>query len=393
MELDVSCITMEQLIAQIQKQHEYVIGIPVERELDEHRVVLTPKAVSLLIEAGHEVKVEMGAGDMAGFSDIDYLEAGASIVDVEEVFNVDIIFKVLPLRLDEIAHVRVDTIVFSIAHSRMQTEKYFSLLMNKRITAIAYDTLQGRNGNLIVMDAIFKVIGNACPLIAGEYFYKNRGYIIGSIAGIPPTEIVFLGATKVAENAAKIFLSMDASIKIFDSSLSRLQCIKNALGTSIYTAILYPDLLQDALSKADLVIADSFSNVEGEYFITEDLVKRMKTGSLIIDVGIAHGSNVETSKITTIKNPIFVRHGVAHYCVPNISTCFPGVSSRAFSNVLLPILHELSKGFSFQDLLRLHKSLRSGIYMYKGIITDETIASKFGWSSKKIDILLDFPTG
>ncbi|MBR4301898.1 MAG: hypothetical protein IKT84_08305 [Bacteroidales bacterium] len=394
MELDVSHATLEKLFSKTKRKQRYIIGVPIEREFDESRVGLTPQAVSLLIEAGHEVRVEANAGAIAGFSNVDYLEAGASIVGIDEVLDVDVIFKILPLNLMEIERLKFGATVFSIANNRMQSEKYFSLLIKKKVTAIAYDTLQGKKGNLIMMDAICKIVGNACPLIAGEYFSscnKNRGYLIGSVAGTPPTEIVFLGATKVTEKAAKIFLSMDASVKIFDRSLSRLQDIKDKLGCSVYTATLYPNLFQDALMRADLVIADSFSHIEGEFFITDDMVKKMKRGSLIIDVGIARGSSVETSVPTTIKDPVFIRHGVGHYCVPNISTRFPGVSSMAFSNVLLPILFEISKGFSFHDLLQLYKSLRTGVYIYKGIITDESVASKYGWNAKKLDILLDLP--
>lgn len=393
MELDISHATLEKLLTQTSLKQRYVIGVPLEREIDEHRVGLTPRAVLLLIEAGHEVRVEANAGAMAGFNNVDYVEVGASIVGIEEVFDVDVIFKILPLNLMEIERLRYNAVVFSIAN-RTQSKQYFSSLSKKKVTAIAYNKLRGSKGNLIVMDAVCKIIGNACPLIAGEYFsscHKDNGYIIGSVAGTPPTEIVFLGATKVTETAARIFLSMEASVKIFDRSLSRLQEIKNVLGRSIYTAALYHDLFQDALSKADLVIADSFSNEEGEYFITEDMVKRMKCDSLIIDVGIARGSSVETSTPTNVKDPVIVRHGVSHYCVPNIATRFPGVSSEALTNVLLPILLEFSKGYSFHDLLLLYKSLRTGVYMYRGIITDEMIAKKYDFSLRKLDILLDMP--
>jgi alanine dehydrogenase len=395
MELDVYYTTLEKMLSSIKQQHKYIVGIPYERDIDEQCVGLTPQAVAILSNAGFEVKVETDAGLASGFSNLDYLEAGASIVGQKEALNVDIVFKILPLKLDEIEYLKHGAIVFSIACNRMQTKEYFLKLIEKKATAIGYDSLQGKKGNLIIMDAICKIIGNACPLIAGEYFsspHKNKGHIIGSVAGIPPTEIVFLGATKITEIAAKIFLAMDASVKIFDKSITRLNDIKQSLGVPIYTSMLYPDTLQNALATADLVVADSFSKIDGEYFITEAQVKTMKKGSLIIDVGVARGSNVETSHPTTFCEPIFIKHGVAHYCVPNISARFPKTSSLAFSNILLPILYEISKGFSFHDLLRLHKSLRTGVYIYKGIITSESIASKYGWNAKKIDILLDFPT-
>ncbi len=389
MELDLPISTLEELFAHISKKNNYVIGIPLERGETERRVGLTPQAVSIFIEAGYEVMVEKNAGLGSGFTDMEYSDKGACIV--EDVFRADIIFKIAPLTLDEIAKLQNNATVFSIAHNRSQSKEYFSRLMHKKVTAIAYDDLRDKKGNLIVMDTLCKIIGNACPLIAGEYFSLSKdGYIIGSIAGIPPTEIVFLGATKVAETAAKIFLSMETSVKIFDCSLSRLQNIKQILGTSVYTSILYPDLLEDAVTKADLVIADSFFRANNEYLISEDTVRRMKRGSLIIDVGITHGSKIETSHLTTLEKPFYTKYNVAHYCVPNISARFPKTSSQAISNILSPILMELSKGLSFQELLTIHKSLRSGIYIYKGILTDEYVAAKYGFSSKKLDLLLDF---
>ena len=185
MELDVSHATLEKLFSKTKRKQRYIIGVPIEREFDESRVGLTPQAVSLLIEAGHEVRVEANAGAIAGFSNVDYLEAGASIVGIDEVLDADVIFKILPLNLMEIERLKFGATVFSIANNRMQSEKYFSSLIKKKVTAIAYDTLQGKKGNLIMMDAICKIVGNACPLIAGEYFSscnKNRGYLIGSVA-------------------------------------------------------------------------------------------------------------------------------------------------------------------------------------------------------------------
>ena len=391
MEIDLSIATEEKLSSCIGNRHRYTIGIPLESEKAEQRVGLTPQAVSILVEAGHNVLVEHNAGLKSGFTNTEYINSGAFIVENKEVFNAEIIFKIAPPTIEEIGKMRKQAIVFSIAFTRIQPEEYFHLLIKKKITSIAYDNLRSKNGNLIIMDTLCKIIGNACPLIAGEYFsLANDGYIIGSFGGIPPTEIVFLGATKVAETAAKIFLSMDASIKIFDCSLSRLNDIKQILGHPVYTSTLYPEPLRNAIIKADLVIADSFYRTKDEYLIDEELVKRMKKGSLIIDVGIAQGSKIETSHPTTLEHPFYSKHNVTHYCVPNISARFPKTSSEAISNILSPILLELAKGHSFDELLLINKSLRSGIYIYKGILTDNFVATKYRMNAKKLDILLDF---
>lgn len=391
MEIDISIATLEKLSPCVGKRQRYTIGVPVEIDHTEQRVGLTPQAVMILVEAGYNVLVERNAGIKSGFTDAEYSDNGAFIVEREEVFDTEIIFKIAPPTIEEIGKMRKQAIVFSFAFTRMQPQDYFTNLIKKKITAVAYDNLQSKNGNLIIMDALCKIVGNACPLIAGEYFsLANDGYIVGSFGGIPPTEIVFLGATKIAEIAAKIFMAMDASIKIFDCSLSRLNDIKQVLGHPVYTSTLYPETLKEAITKADLVIADYFYREKDEYLIDEELVKKMKKGSLIIDVGIAQGTKIETSHPTTLERPFYTKHKVTHYCVPNISARFPRTSSETISNILSPILLELAKGLSVDELLLINKSLYNGIYLYKGILTDNFVGTKYGMNAKKLDILLDF---
>lgn len=391
MEIDISIATLEKLSPCVGKRQRYTIGVPVEIGHTEQRVGLTPQAVMILVEAGYNVLVERNAGIKSGFTDTEYSDNGAFIVEREEVFDTEIIFKIAPPTIEEIGKMRKQAIVFSFAFTRMQPQDYFTNLIKKKITAVAYDNLQSKNGNLIIMDALCKIVGNACPLIAGEYFsLANDGYIVGSFGGIPPTEIVFLGATKIAQIAAKIFMAMDASIKIFDCSLSRLNDIKQVLGHPVYTSTLYPETLKEALTKADLVIADYFYREKDEYLIDEELVKKMKKGSLIIDVGIAQGTKIETSHPTTLERPFYTKHKVTHYCVPNISARFPRTSSETISNILSPILLELAKGLSVDELLLINKSLYNGIYLYKGILTDNFVGTKYGMNAKKLDILLDF---
>lgn len=391
MEIDISIATLEKLSPCVGKRQRYTIGVPVEIGHTEQRVGLTPQAVMILVEAGYNVLVERNAGIKSGFTDTEYSDNGAFIVEREEVFDTEIIFKIAPPTIEEIGKMRKQAIVFSFAFTRMQPQDYFTNLIKKKITAVAYDNLQSKNGNLIIMDALCKIVGNACPLIAGEYFsLANDGYIVGSFGGIPPTEIVFLGATKIAEIAAKIFMAMDASIKIFDCSLSRLNDIKKVLGHPVYTSTLYPETLKEAITKADLVIADYFYREKDEYLIDEELVKKMKKGSLIIDVGIAQGTKIETSHPTTLERPFYTKHKVTHYCVPNISARFPRTSSETISNILSPILLELAKGLSVDELLLINKSLYNGIYLYKGILTDNFVGTKYGMNAKKLDILLDF---
>lgn len=391
MEIDISIATLEKLSPCVGRRQRYTIGVPVEIGHTEQRVGLTPQAVMILVEAGYNVLVERNAGIKSGFTDTEYSDNGAFIVEREEVFDTEIIFKIAPPTIEEIGKMRKQAIVFSFAFTRMQPQDYFTNLIKKKITAVAYDNLQSKNGNLIIMDALCKIVGNACPLIAGEYFsLANDGYIVGSFGGIPPTEIVFLGATKIAEIAAKIFMAMDASIKIFDCSLSRLNDIKQVLGHPVYTSTLYPETLKEAITKADLVIADYFYREKDEYLIDEELVKKMKKGSLIIDVGIAQGTKIETSHPTTLERPFYTKHKVTHYCVPNISARFPRTSSETISNILSPILLELAKGLSVDELLLINKSLYNGIYLYKGILTDNFVGTKYGMNAKKLDILLDF---
>ncbi len=387
--------TLEQQVFSSRKGRFYTIGVPFEIHEDETRVGLTPQAVAILVEAGHDVRVESGAGAASGFSDLNYSEVGALIVDEESVFDVDILFKIQPLKTDEIQKVKIRAVVFSLLLMRTQTEKYFQQLMHKKITAIAYEKVRDEYGNSPIIDTLARINGNACPLIAGEYFSSPKygmGRIIGSIAGLPPTEIVIIGSGKGAETAAANFLAMNASVKIFDNSLYRLQEIRHAFRYPVYTSIIYPDLLHEAVTHADLVIASVVNNYdEKKFIISEEIVKKMKKGSMIIDIGIEQESCVETSYPTTHKNPVFVKHNVLHYCVLNISSRFPHSASRAISNILVPILTELAQGIYIQDVIKIHKVIREGTYLYNGVLTDNKVAMKFGMYAKRIDMLLDIP--
>ena len=216
--------------------------------------------------------------------------------------------------------------------------------------------------------------------------------MLGSVAGIPPTEVVILGAGKSAETATKMFVAAGANVKIFDNSISRLNEISQRLQTPVYTSVIYPELLKKSIASADVLIAAFHSNEpDSQYIVSENMVASMKEGSIIIDISIDLRNTIETSHATTIADPVFVKHGVLHYCVPNMPARVPKTASMAISNLLVPILIQISEGNDIAALLGNNVELQQGVYFYNGVLTNETVANYVGLSAKDLQILLKLP--
>lgn len=394
-EIENELATLPQMQSTATSRKQYVIGVPHESAECETRVGLTPQAVSILTEGGHRVLVAQGAGVNAGFSDLDYSEAGAEVVDAGRALQADIIFKVQALNADEIALLKPKAVVFSALTLKYHDSNYFRALQDSKITAVGYEFMADRYGHHNFLRAMNGISGNVSYMVASEYL-SNRlygnGSMLGSVAGIPPTEVVILGAGRSAETATKMFVAAGADVKIFDNSISRLNEISQRLQTPVYTSVIYPELLKKTIAEADVLIAAFHSNEpDSQYIVTEEMVSSMKHGSIIIDIGIDLCNTVETSRATTINNPVFVKHGVLHYCVPNMPACVPKTASMAISNLLVPILIRIAEGADTKALMAENEELQQGVYCYSGILTSQTVASYVGLVAKDLQILLKLP--
>lgn len=375
------------------KKQALFIGIPKESSFQEHRVPLVPGAVALLVSNGHTVYIESNVGLSSSFTDKEYSDSGAKICyDVKEVYQADIILKVEPPTQIELDYFKHNQCLISALQLKTQTATYFKKLMEKKVTAVAFDYIQDETGSFPIVRSMSEIAGTSSILIAAELlstFAGGRGVLMGGIAGVSPTQVVIIGAGTVAEYAARSAMALGASVKVFDNSIARLRRIQSDLNLRVATSILQPKVLEKALKRADVVIgALRAKSGRTPCVITDEMVQKMKPKSVIVDVSIDQGGCFETSEITSHENPTFSKHDVIHYCVPNIASRSAKTASYSLSNVLAPILLKVGDGGGLQGMLLRSPNIRGGVYVYNGIITNKGIGGWFELPYKEIRLLL-----
>ena len=375
------------------KHKSLQIGLPIETSLQENRIGLAPDSVRVLVNNGHNVIIESTAGDGASFPDAYYSDAGAKIVySQEEVFQADIILKVEPPTLKELDLFKPGQTLISALQLKIHNREYFTKLLSKKISAIAYDYIQDQEGMFPVIRSMSEIAGNTSILIAAECLSNvnsGKGVMLGGISGVKPADIVIVGAGTVAEFAARSAMGLGASVKIFDNSLFRLRRLQNDLHERIYTSTLQPKLLNDAISKCDVLIgAIRNFGVITSCVVTEEMVLSMSKGSVVIDVSIDQGGCVETSELTSHEDPIMLKHGILHYGVPNIPSRVARTASISLSNIFAPIFVALGEVGGIENNLRCDLGFRNGLYVYNGILINKWIGERFSIPFKDIDLLL-----
>jgi alanine dehydrogenase len=369
------------------------IGIPKELMMQEKRVPLTPNSVKLLVDNGHEVKIESGAGNPSKFTDKEYSDAGAKIVYThKELFEAEVVFKVEPPTFEEIDLMKPGRILFSALQLGNLNRTYFEKLNKKRIAAIGYELLEDKVGGMPVVRAMSEIAGSSVMLIAAEYLsnvHNGKGVILGGITGVSPTKVAILGAGTVGEFAARTALGLGVDIQIFDNHLYKLRRIKHLLGHQVSTSTFEPSTLEGALKISDVVIG-ALRAEKGRirFLVTEEMVSQMKPGSVIIDVSIDQGGCFETSEITTHQNPVFTKYGVIHYCVPNIASRVARTATTALSNIFTPILLELSESGGLDEMIFTQKWFMKGVYTYKGNLTNATVSHMIGLKYTDLNLLM-----
>src|SRR4030042_357543 len=316
-------LPQEEMLAIGKKHKKLVIGIPKENQQVEQRIPLTPEAVEVLISDGHEVHIETKAGEGARYADTDYSECGGFITETrEKIFATDIILKVSPLEIDEIEMLTGNQVVFSSVHKSHLNEEHVKGMMHKKITAIAFDRIKDEYDCFPFVQSMSAISGISAIIMAGEYLSNHsggKGVMLGGISGITPTEVVIIGAGTAAEFAARAALGLGAFVKVFDNSPHNLEQLQQSLGRRLHTSIFHPKVLRRALKSADVLIGTMQLQDKGpRYFVTEDMVREMKKGSIIVDLSIDQGGCIETSEYRTMMDPVYNRHDVIHYCVPNM---------------------------------------------------------------------------
>ncbi len=369
------------------------IGIPKEVCAQEKRVVLTPEAVGLLVNNGQEVLIESNAGELSKFSDKEFSDAGAKVVySSEEVFDVEIVLKVEPPSQKEIGYMRQGSCLLSALQLGKQSAEFIHALNKKKITAVAFEHLEDKVGGMPVVRAMSEIAGSTVMLVAAEYLSSvsnGKGLILGGITGVPPTQVVIIGAGTVAEYAARAALGLGANIKIFDNQLYKLRRIKQLLGQQVFTSTIDNYTLGHALKEADVVIgALRAEKGKAKMVVSEEMVSQMMEGSIVIDVSIDQGGCIETADMTTHDEPIFIKHGVIHYCVPNIASRVARTASYSMSNIFTPILLQMADLGGAEEMIFNYKWFMKGVYTYRGSLTNAFLARKFMMTHKELQLLL-----
>ncbi len=385
--------TLPQLAALSTKTTALKIGVPRERHLQERRVALTPAAIQTLIARGHQVYIEHRAGEYAAFPDKAYSEVGAVLTySPEDLYQeADYIVKITPLTEREIELLRPKQVIFSAVHLGSLTPDLIQKLLRKNITAVGYEFLQAKDGSLPIMRIMSEIAGYASIQIAAELLaQEGRGMLLGGITGVPPARVVIVGAGTVALHACRAAIGLGCSLTVLDEEVYRLQRLKALLGhQALATGLIQPDLLYELLPQTDVLIGALYRKGSAAHLVvTADMVARMVEGSVIIDVAIDQGGNIETSVQTTHDLPTFAKYGVVHYCVPNIPSRVAHTASIALSNVLLPILLRIGEYGGLRPLVASGHMIRSGVYIYQNHLTNHTLARRFGLEALDIELLV-----
>jgi alanine dehydrogenase len=375
------------------KKEKLFIGIPKETSFQENRIALTPSAVKTLVQSGHQVVVEAGAGEDSNFLDFDYSEAGAQIAyDTASVFKAHMILKVAPPNLKEKDLCHPGQFIISPIHLPSLSDEYIYRLKKKRVTALAMEYMKDQSGMFPFVRMMSEMAGINAMQTAAELMSKTnggRGVLFGGISGVPPAKVVILGAGVVAESATKVALGFGAEVRIFDNEIRKLMRLQNGLYTKVYTGTFNSPELAKELSDADVVIGAIHSKTgRTPVVVNEAMVKSMKIGAIIIDISIDQGGCFATSRMTTHDKPTFVEYDVVHYCVPNIVARIPQTSSKAISNILTPFFLEAGGTQGIEALFHSSPGFRNGVYMYKGCLTNKYLSNFFNVKYTDLNLLL-----
>ena len=388
-----SYVPLEETLQILPKKKQLFIGIPKETSFQENRIALTPEAVSVLVNDGHDVAVEHGAGEGSFYSDNDYSEAGAHIVyDKAELFKATTIIKSAPISDEEAALLQTNQVIISPIHLPTLKGEIMEQLIAKKVIAIAFESIKDDAGTYPIVRSMSEIAGNYAILTAARYLGNTdngKGVLLGGITGVPPVRVLIIGAGVVGEFAARAAFGLGASVKIFDNSIYRLMRLQNNIGRRCFTSVIEPVTLAEELRNADVAVG-ALKPINGitPVVVTEPMVSHMKAGSVIIDVSMDRGGCFETSRLTSHEKPVFKKYDVIHYCVPNIASGVSRTASRAISNVLMPIMQQCADMGGVEEIIQAKSGIRRGVYMYKGCVTNAPIAKRFHFKYTDLDLLL-----
>lgn len=354
------------------------IGVPQERKANEHRVGMTPAGVKQLTSDGHTVKIESGAGTDAGIPDADYQEAGATIVDQDAAWDVDLVVKIKEPLDHEYDYLHDDLAVFTYFHlaaSRELTEA----VLDSGITAIAYETVE-QDGNLPLLRPMSQVAGRMAPLMAAQYLAKHhdgRGVLPGGIPGVPPSTVVVLGGGTVGENAARVAAGIGADVTVLEIDQERMTELDRTLPANVTTQISNRHNIAALLPDADVVVgAVLIPGGEAPELITRDDLATMQDGSVIVDVAVDQGGIAATTRPTTHQDPVYTEDGVIHYAVANMPGAYARTATFGITNATLPYVRRIAND-GWRQAMEDDPGFRNGLNAVDGVLTHPRVAETF----------------
>ncbi|MBU0561934.1 MAG: alanine dehydrogenase [Bacteroidetes bacterium] len=367
------------------------IGIPKEAMLQEKRVALAPAGVDTLVKAGHTVFIQNDAGIDSHFTDDQYRDTGATIVySQEEVYQrSEIVAKIAPLTETEVDLLQENQIVFSFLHLAVSKKNIIEKLLQKKITGISYELIE-KNDELPILQSMSEIAGQLCVQIGERYlgsdFPNGRGILVGGITGVAPAAVVIIGAGVVGLNAARAAVGRGCQVIVLDKDLRRLRRIENLIGKNITTVVANPYTIARGVKYADILIgAIQIKGEKSPHLVTEEMVKTMKKGSVIVDISIDQGGCIETSRPSTISEPVFIEHGVIHFCVPNIPAMVARTASYGLTNASIEYIMKIADN-GLSNAVMGDDGLAKGICTYQGSCTNKTIAETFGIEFRRLHI-------
>lgn len=374
---------------------KYNFGVVKELKKGETRVAITPDVVAMLNSDGLSVLIESGAGNLSGFSDEDYIQNGATVVkDAKEVWqNSKIILKVKEPQPCEFQYFRPDLIIFSYLHLAVEQELTKELL-KKKVTTIASESIETEDGQLPLLTPMSEVAGRLAVQIGARFLESNNGgsgVLLSGVPGVQPGKVIIIGAGVVGRNAAQIAIGMGADVSIFDVNPKRLVLIDGIYGTSIKTHYCNPAKIAQEVPKADLLITCVLKHSHvAPKIIPESVVKEMKKGSVIVDVAIDQGGNVETiDRCTSLDDPTYEKYGILHCAIPNIPSAVPKTASYAYSYAMYPYLKSLGEKGLIESIKE-NQDLSNGVNTFNGEITNQSVAESLNQEFTQIELLVGF---
>lgn len=385
-------LPMEAMAWTKQNAKSILIGIPKEISANENRTPLSPTAIKLLVANGHEVIIESGAGKRAGFEDSDYLLAGATVSeDLSQIWASPLILKLTPPTLSEIGLMKKNACIISCAATFLLSEDMIDAMNQKKIMGIGMEYVEDNGGGFPFVQIMAEIAGQMILPIASQLLSSqdDSNILLGNVTGVEPCQIVVLGAGHVVEQVAKAAYHAGIHIQVFDKDIYKLQRLKQTLGIPLITQVIDSENLPKALQSAQVIIGALRSETGiTPCLVTEEMVSKLKPGTLIMDVCIDQGGCFETSELTTLSHPIFRKYGVIHYCVPNIPSKVGKTSSLAISNLLTSFILKSGKTGGVEEMLWQGKSFMKGVYVFKGFVTNKIVGKKFNKPVKEIQMLL-----